>query len=98
LGYLRNPTKELIHLLLHTSQTILGLNLERTGVAGNGLPTNPKQGTKIQIDNNVSEELFRVKRRVDNMEQKLTGLISKSNEKAIWFARLGFQSIAGSNA
>jgi hypothetical protein len=32
------------------------------------------------------------------MEKKLTSLISKSNERAIWFAGLGFHLIAGSNA
>jgi hypothetical protein len=32
------------------------------------------------------------------MEWKLTGLISKSDERAIHFAGVGFQTIAGSNA
>jgi hypothetical protein len=82
----------------HVPNHLPGLNPERTGAAQNRRPTNQQQGTTIEIDNDVSEELVRVETRVDNMEQKLTGLISKSDERAIRFAGLAFQSIAGSNA
>ncbi len=50
-------------------------------------------------DDDVSaKELARVESRVDTMERKLHGLLAKSDERAILFAGLGFQSISDSNA
>jgi hypothetical protein len=49
------------------------------------------------MDKNANEELARVETRVDSMDHKLNGLILKSDERAIRFAGLGFQSVAGSN-
>ena len=45
------------------------------------------------------EELTRVEVRMDSLvECKLSGLLVKSDERAILFARLGFQSMSDSNA
>jgi hypothetical protein len=59
---------------------------------------NQHRATTIDVDNNAEEELRRVETRVDNLEQKLNSLVSKSDERAIRLAGLGFQSIADSNA
>jgi hypothetical protein len=70
-----------------------GLNSE-SGTA----TRNQHRATTIDVDNNAEEELRHVETRVDNLERKLNSLISKSDERAIRFAGLGFQSIANSNA
>jgi hypothetical protein len=54
--------------------------------------------TVIVGNDDASKELARVESRVDTMEHKIHGLLAKSDESAILFAGLKFQSISELNA
>jgi hypothetical protein len=102
-GRLDNVELSMIGLTNSTPQPspASGLPNPRTGLAqATGLPASQTQGQPINVDGDeTNQELkARVEMRIDSLEKKLNGLVSKSDERAIMFSGLGFLSMGDSNA
>jgi hypothetical protein len=57
------------------------------------------QGQITDMDGRTTDELgIRIESRINSLEKKLNGLVSKSDKRAIMFSGLGFLSMEDSNA
>jgi hypothetical protein len=88
---LSNRGSEVVHI--PTRETDLD-RLSRNLTIDLAGPTTPNPSTELASD----EFATRVEARLVKLETKLSGLIAKSDDRAIMFAGLGFKSIGESNA
>jgi hypothetical protein len=103
-GILDNPSRDssrgfATHTNHYTVDSCLGPNAGTATASTASTRTQNNRGNTVIVDNDdATKEIARVGNRVDSLDHKLHGVIAKSDERAISFAGLGFESISESNA